>query len=751
MHRMLRPTSMAWLAVVGLVASLAGPARSADPVGRRARAGSAAGPIAPMAQVVPGKPITLTILHTNDVHAHVDEWVTGGITVGGVARLATAVRSIRASGENVLLLDAGDQFMGTLFYTVYKSEILTATMNALGYDAMVVGNHEFDAGPDELARFISGAHFPVLGANIEVTAEDSPLAGRLAATAVITMANEPVGLVGLTTDETPSLSSSGPDIEFGDPVSAARLAVAEFAERGIDKIVALTHLGYTNDMALARAVPQLDVIVGGHSHTLLRNPPDGAAGPYPTVVETASGERTLIVSAGEWGQYLGHLVVTFDGQGRVQRFGGNPIRLDSAVAKDPELEALVARYRAPLETYRRRVIGESTVDLPIREGQDQVCRVGECLIGNLVADAVRERAEFMDWEHTYVSILNGGSFRAALAAGPITLGDVMEVLPFGNTLATLAITGTYLVQALENGVGRYPEQSGRFPQVSGLRFEWHPDQPPGSRIAAVRVWDWDFERWLPLDPNAIYWVATNDFLRRGGDGYTVFRDFAIEPYDFGPPLDEVLIDYILEHSPIHPRLEGRIRRAHWQLFVPLALQSGEPAAHPPMTEDEYAVLRTTIQHQWPITSSLPSRFVIADHTAMPAMLFYDEDDPYEYLAQALPGLQRATYGDFVARNVTATRLEDRFGLHRPVVLIAEREIEEIFGTEPGGWDAFYERYPGAQGIMNVSRPGMSPDGRQALVYLGNQAHYLAGAGHMFLLARTSDGWRVAAGVMLWIS
>ncbi len=695
--------------------------------------------------------MTITILHTNDVHAHVDEWVTGGVTVGGAARLASVVEGLRAGEENVLLFDAGDQFMGTLFYRVYRSAVLTATMNALGYDAMVVGNHEFDDGPTELARFIASANFPVLGANVTVTGTDSPLLGLLAATAVITLSGEPVGIVGLTTPDTVVLSNPGLDVEFADPIDTARLAVAELADRGIDKIIALTHLGYSQDIALARAVPELDVIVGGHSHTLLRNPPNGAPGPYPTVVESEAGERTLIVTAGEWGQYLGHLAVVFDAGGRVQRFSGNPIRLDASVAKDQRLEEIVARFRGPLENFRRTVIGEIAVDVPIREGDDLVCRVGECLMGNLVADAVREWAELTDWEHYYVAILNGGSFRAPFSAGPVTAGDVMEALPFGNTVATFAITGSHLIQALENGVSLHPEQSGRFPQVSGLRFEWHPDQPAGSRIASVRVWDWEWERWWPLDPNAVYWVATNDFLRRGGDGYTVFRDLAIQPYDFGPPVDQVLMDYLAEHSPARPRLEGRIQVARWPVYIPLAVANDVPVPHQPPTDEEYNVFRAVIQHQWPITAPQPTRFVIDDHASLPWILFMDEKDPYEYLAGALPGLDRSAYGDFLGRNFTASKLEDRFQLDRPVVLISDSELEEIFATEPGGWEAFYARFPGAQGIMSLSRPGFSHDRQQALVYMGNQAHYLAGEGYMFLLARSDDGWQVVARVMLWIS
>jgi 5'-nucleotidase / UDP-sugar diphosphatase len=693
--------------------------------------------------------LTVTILHTNDVHAHVDEWATGGITYGGAARLATEIGRIRATESNVILLDAGDQFMGTLFYRVFLSNVITATMNALGYDAMVVGNHEFDDTESELWRFTGGAAFPVLGANV-VDHDPGWPPVPLKATTVITVAGQAIGVVGLTTPDTAERSSASDQTGFLDPVVTARGAVADFTARGIDKVIALTHLGYGADLALARAVPGLDVIVGGHSHTFLHTPPDAAVGPYPTVVDGAAGTRTLVVTAGEWGRYLGHLVVSFDGDGHVAGYGGNPIQMDATVPKDPAVEALVASYRGPIEALRAEIIGESDVEIPIRVGTDLVCRIGECLMGDLVADAVLDSADGEDWGSVDLAIINGGSLRAPLAAGPISVGDVMEVLPFGNTLSTFAITGTYILQALENGVSLYPEQSGRFPQVSGLRFEWNPGRPAGARITSAQVWEVETERFRPLDPAAVYTVATNDFLRRGGDGYSVFRDHAIDPYDFGAPLDQVLIDYLSVTSPM-AELDGRIAPVRWTAFVPLALDSGTPYMAPPLGGDEYAILHAAIVHQFaddPDTRR--ARFVIHDETARP-FTWDDVTDNWAYLKENLPDLEKTTYDAFMRRNTAAHRLEDRFGLRTPVALISEAEIEAIFTAGGDGWARFYGLYPGSQGIMDVSRPGISPDGRQAIVYVGNQSHYLAGAGIMYLLTFADGVWTTVGSVMLWIS
>ena len=222
---------------------------------------------------------TLTVLHTNDFHSRVDQWQSSGafcpITgtgstgcIAGSARLATKINEIRSTISNVLLLDAGDQFQGTLYYIQYKSDILTRTMNALGYQAMAVGNHEFDSGPGELRKFIDGVTFPVLSANIDASAEVT-LAGKIKRSTVITVGNEPIGIVGLTTKDTPALSSPGPNVIFNNEVTSLQSEVNALQAQGINKIIGLTHTGYDVDISLAQVITGVDVIVGGHTHSFL--------------------------------------------------------------------------------------------------------------------------------------------------------------------------------------------------------------------------------------------------------------------------------------------------------------------------------------------------------------------------------------------------------------------------------------------------------------------------------------------------
>ena len=496
-------------------------------------------------------PITVTILHTNDTHAHLESFEPFKQPLqGGVARRYTLIEQIRAEGGNVILLDAGDVFQGTLYFNQYQGQADLHFMNAMGYDAMCVGNHEFDSGPAVLAAFIDGAEFPVISANIDVSAEPT-LAGKIPAYTVLDVAGEKIAVFGLTTEDTPILSSPGPNVIFKDPISSAEATVDELEAQGINKIIALTHLGYSRDLDLAAAVEGIDVIVGGHSHTLLGDM-EGAEGPYPTVVTSPAGEPVLVVTAKCWGSYLGRLDVTFTAEGVVETYGGAPIFIDESIPENPEMAAKLAEYAAPIEELKATVIGQTAVDL---DGEREHVRTMETNLGNLICDAMLWRTAA---DNTVIAIQNGGGIRASIPAGDVSLGQVLEVLPFGNTIVNFDLTGAEIVEALENGVSMVEEVKGRFPQVGGLRYAFNPDLPAGSRIISVEVWDPAQKAYVPLDLKATYRVCTNNFLYGGGDGYEVFATKARNVNETGLLLSDVLVDYIKAHSPVSPAVEGRI-------------------------------------------------------------------------------------------------------------------------------------------------------------------------------------------------
>ncbi|MGD2146044.1 MAG: 5'-nucleotidase C-terminal domain-containing protein, partial [Anaerolineae bacterium] len=500
----------------------------------------------------PAPATTITILHTNDTHAHLEPFQPfGEVLQGGVARRYTAIQQVKAEGGNVILVDAGDAFQGTLYFNVWQGEEEAYFMNALGYQAMAVGNHEFDSGPAALGDFIELADFPVLSANIDASAEPT-LAGLIEAYTVLDVGGEQVGVFGLTTEETDILSSPGPNVVFNDTVATAQATVDELEGMGINKIVALTHLGYGPDQALAAAVDGIDVIVGGHSHTLLGSM-EGAAGPYPTVVTSPAGDKVLIVSAQDWGRYLGRIDVGFTADGTVQSYSGEPIFLDESIAEDPTIVADVATFAEPIEDLKNTVIGESAVLL---EGTRALVRSQETNLGNLICDA-------MLWatagEGTQICIQNGGGIRASIPPGEVTMGQVLEVLPFGNQIATFGLTGADVWAALENGVSQWESGAGRFPQVAGLKYVFDPSLPAGSRIVSVDVKQAD-GTYEPLDLEEVYKLTSNNYMRNGGDGYSMFAENAIDPYDAGAVLADAVADYIAAYSPVSPTVEGRITK-----------------------------------------------------------------------------------------------------------------------------------------------------------------------------------------------
>ena len=493
---------------------------------------------------------TLTILHTNDFHARfepISKYDSGcsaeddaeGKCFGGSARLVTAIEEARARSNNSILVDGGDQFQGTLFYTYYKGQLAAEMMNKMGYDAMTVGNHEFDDGPEVLRGFMDAVNFPVLMSNADVSAEPL-LADTLAKSVVIERGGEKLGLIGLTPEDTDELASPGPNVTFSDPVAAVQGEVDKLTAEGVNKIIVLSHSGYGTDQRVAAETTGVDVIVGGHSNSLLSNTSDRADGPYPTMV----GD-TAIVQAYAYGKFLGELNVTFDDAGAITSATGEPLLIDASVLADEATAARIAEAAAPLDEIRNKVVAETAQEIV---GVREECRARECAMGNLIADAMLARVKDQGID---IAIQNGGGIRASIDAGEVTMGEVLTVLPFQNTLSTFQVTGATIVEALENGVSQHEEASGRFPQVAGMSYAFDLSKEPGSRISDVMVGG------APIDPDKIYGVVSNNFIRNGGDGYAMFKD-AMNAYDFGPDLADVTAEFIAANAPYTPYKDGRI-------------------------------------------------------------------------------------------------------------------------------------------------------------------------------------------------
>ncbi|MBP1875077.1 5'-nucleotidase [Ensifer adhaerens] len=504
----------------------------------------------------------LNILHINDLHSRIESINKFDSTCsaeeegknecfGGVARLKSLIDQKRQdlSGKNVLLLNAGDNFQGSLFFTTYKGLAEAEFLNLMKFDAMTVGNHEFDESEDGLVGFLEKVEFPVVTANV-LPSYKSKIGDRIKPSIVLEVGGQKVGIVGAVANDTPELSSPGPDILIGDDVATTTAAVEELKKQGVDKIIALTHVGYPRDLAAIAKIPDVDVVVGGHSHSLLSNTDEKAEGPYPTMVDNPGGYKVPVVQAASYSKYLGDLVVTFDDKGVVKAAKGDPILVDSSIKPDQSVLTRVAELAKPIEELRSKIIGKT--EAPIDGSRDN-CRAKECEMGSLVADAMLDRVK---GQGVTIAITNGGGLRASIDAGDVSMGEAITVLPFQNTVATFQLKGADIQTALENGLSKLEEAGGRFPQVAGLKYSFDRSKPVGSRVVSVEVKDG--EAYGPLDPAKTYSLVTNNYMRNGGDGYDVFKTKGENAYDYGPGLETVLADYLAAHQPFKPYTDGRI-------------------------------------------------------------------------------------------------------------------------------------------------------------------------------------------------
>ncbi|MBO9653201.1 MAG: 5'-nucleotidase C-terminal domain-containing protein [Agrobacterium tumefaciens] len=565
----------------------------------------------------------LNILHINDFHSRIESINKFDSTCsaeeegknecfGGAARLLTAINqtrdALKAEGKNVLLLNAGDNFQGSLFYTTYKGTVEAEVLNAMKFDAMTVGNHEFDDSEDGLAGFLDKVQFPVVTANVVATAA-SKIGDRVKPSIVLEVGGQKIGIVGAVANDTAELATPGPNITIAEDVAKISEQVQKLKQDGVNKIIALTHVGYPRDLEFIAKIPDVDVVVGGHTHTLLSNTDQKAEGPYPTVVDNPGGYKVPVVQAGQYSKYLGDLKVVFDDNGVVKESKGDPILIDSAFKPDEATLKRIDELKAPIEALKAKVVGTS--EGPI-EGDRKVCRVKECSMGNLVADATLARVKD---QGVTIAFANSGGLRSSIDGGDVSMGEVLTVLPFQNTVATFQLKGEDIRAALENGVSQIDDGAGRFMQVSGMKYSFDRSKPAGSRVVSVEVKEGD--AFVPLDPAKTYIVAANNYVRTGGDGFKVFATKAINAYDFGPNLEEAVAAYITANSPYKPYTDGRISEVTPAGYVapakPAAPAAAAPAAAPaPATAAAPAPAATAPASPTPAAAAAAvSKYVVA--------------------------------------------------------------------------------------------------------------------------------------------
>ncbi|MBY6262520.1 bifunctional metallophosphatase/5'-nucleotidase [Azospirillum sp. 412522] len=473
---------------------------------------------------------TLTFLHVNDVYEIAP--VKGQ---GGFGPLMTLLKRERAVAPDAITTVGGDFLSPSLLSGTTRGEQMIALFNAVGVDAVTFGNHEFDFGPDLLKQRMAESKFPWIGTNVR-SADGSAFANTVP-NWTRTVDGITVGFIGLITPDTARLSSAGPSLSFPPVLETAAAAVKDLRAKGAAVVVALTHLTIEEDRELASKVKGIDLILGGHDHD-------------PISFYEGS---TLILKAGHDAQYLGVVKLAVEtkdaGKGPATTTVPTEWRFvtTAGVAPDPAVETVVEGYTKRLDSDLAAVIGTTTTELDSRK---DVVRSREASMGNLIADALRDTLK------ADVAITNGGGIRAdALhpAGSTLTRKDIFAELPFGNVGVLVEMSGQDLISTLEHGVSKVEEKAGRFPQVSGLTMTYDPKAPAGRRVTSILVGG------KPVDPQATYRVATNDYMLKGGDGYAAFpRSKVIVDASGAVLLATIVMNYVEAKKTIAPAVEGRI-------------------------------------------------------------------------------------------------------------------------------------------------------------------------------------------------
>lgn len=491
------------------------------------------------------QPFKMTVLHTNDLHAHVEPVVVRGKSVGGYARQASVILKLREESVNPILLNAGDTFQGTLYFNEYKGLADLAFMNLIGYQAMSLGNHEFDEGIKVLTEFAKHARFPLLAANLDLSKEPE-LEALVKKSTVLEVAGEKIGLIGCVPNDLMQIILPIPTIKVLDFQKSIQTEADNLKKQGINKIILISHAGLENDIEFSTKFKNIDLIVSGHSHSLLGEVDipgfTGSRGNYPLVRKDANNEPLLIVSAWEWGKVVGKIEIEFDPKGLITKWEGGPVLVDDTWPENPFVASLIAAFEKPINVKKNTPIARLENDLTQRWDD----KTGEGLMGNVIADAVLAKTKGLG---SVVAFWNSGGVRAPLPAGQVNYGSLVEVCPFGNSLVVIDLTGKEIMDSIELGL----MDGGMLLPSKGFSYTFSPSAPAGSRLKAASL------NGQAIVPTRTYKVTVSNFTVGGGDGHEVLKNAKGARIDTGFIDLEALIEYFQSNNPVRMTNEGRIK------------------------------------------------------------------------------------------------------------------------------------------------------------------------------------------------
>ncbi|XP_065222021.1 protein 5NUC-like [Planococcus citri] len=575
----------------------------------------------------------LQILHNNDLHARFDEmdentgpcpeeYVKENKCYGGFARMKWAADQAReqakSQGIPSIFVNAGDNFQGTPYYTVFKWKIVRELIDKLEMDVMTLGNHEFDDGIEDLVKYLENLQTPVVCTNIDLNEEPRlNLPEKLTKSKILTVGEgeekKQIGVIGYLTPTT-MRPEKMPTLKISDEIPEIQKEAKRLRDNGIKIIIALGHSGFNFDMKVAKEVEEISLVIGGDSHTLLYTPPEDetdkqpsverVTSEYPTIViQPRTGKKVPVIQAYGFGKYLGKLIVEFDDEGNVVEAKGNPQLLDSTVEKDLDLENAVSAKTKEVEElipgfkeikgYTRASLGKAIFKL----GQF------ESNLANLITDAfvdlgvqLAHEENASVWTKTPISFYPNGGIRIEVdrrrARGALTLEDFMYIMPFENKMYQLTARGSTIRQFLEKSISAYDKDaidfdSKHYIEFSGLRVVFDLTKPVGERVASADALcnNCDIPEFRPLDNDAEYGIITIE------PGFNEFRELQPENTN-GIPLDykdiDVVLFYINKRNAVAPAVDNRVTVTGFQL------KDGAPITE---TEDNINTVTKTIKNE----------------------------------------------------------------------------------------------------------------------------------------------------------
>ena len=553
----------------------------------------------------PSTSFELNVAHINDHHSHLEEekmplklnGKTVTVHIGGLPRVAQAIKNFRQGNKNTLVLHAGDALTGTLYYTLFEGKADAELMNAINFDVFTLGNHEFDDGNKLLKSFLDVLKIPVVSANV-VPDKGSILEGKWKPYMIKNVGGQNVGIIGLdVVKKTKESSSPGDDIKFLDEVETVRKYVNELQGKGINKIIIVSHSGYEKNVEIGEKVDGVDLIISGDTHYLLGKEfeqfglvPEKED--YPKKVNSPNGNPVYIAEAWNYSYLLGQMKAKFDKNGviteliptpkvligddffEVKNAEGKAVQLDAkeknailnsiknnkniaAIKNEPTLAKLLERYQKEKTELGKRTIGKITEEIP--GGSDNRVPGPHNKDGSfattLVAESVLHKLRNTGTGNVDFVIGNAGNVRITLNPGVFTYDLAYSLLPFtSNTVFITDITGAEVKQTLEDAIDYVLNggSSGAFPYGAGIRYEATKEGTLGTRVKKIEVFDFKANKWVPIDAKKTYMLAVNSYIAKGKDGYTTLGKITSQKRGRDTHLSDtkIFIDYLKEKKEI---------------------------------------------------------------------------------------------------------------------------------------------------------------------------------------------------------